>query len=80
MAKWITWDWKEQPPLEQLIEAVNGDERMFLAEVPDTGADRFALLISQFRFNPAETQAIWDAFMGDFEEFDVQAVAPPAPA
>jgi hypothetical protein len=65
MAEFITWDWKEQLPLERLCELVNGPDRAFLAEIMDTGGDQYALLVTKSRFNPAEAQALWDAFMSE---------------
>lgn len=68
MAEFVTWDWLEQLPLQRLCELVNGPDRVFLAEIMDTGGDQYALLVTKSRFNPAEAQALWDAFMSEPEE------------
>jgi hypothetical protein len=57
----ITWDWKEQPPLGKIAEAVKllsgGTVTM---HEPDTGADFYALIIADEPLTDEQAQTVFE--------------------
>lgn len=58
-AKVFTWDWKEQPPLEKLAEAVAevSGGGVYMRQV-DTGSDEYALVVSDHPVDDAEAEQL----------------------
>ena len=57
----VTWDWKAQPDIADLDAAMskvyNGSNRPKIQEVPNTGGDEYAVIVSS---GPTDPQAAWD--------------------
>jgi hypothetical protein len=58
----VTWDWKEQPDLQELDAAVRKASGGFarVHEI-DTGSDQFGIVVADHRVTPEEAAAAWDA-------------------
>ena len=55
----LTWDWKEQVPVDEVVEAAaKGFVKMY--PVDDTGGDFYALLISQVELEPDDVQLVFE--------------------
>lgn len=56
----FTWDWRAQPPMEQIAAAVErlsgGRVRMYL---PQTGTDSYAAVISDRELDAGEQERAW---------------------
>lgn len=62
----ITWDWKEQVPLDRLaavVREVSGG-RVHLHPVDDTGGDEYALVVSARQLDDAEITAAYQEVSG----------------
>lgn len=63
--KIFSWDWKEQPPLRDVFQAVSemsprGDITITL---PDTGSDQYALIISARPLTADEARIVYQAWL-----------------
>lgn len=59
--KLITWDWKDQPPLAEILEAFQGMvdyDQVPEFVLPDTGGDYYACIISTTKLADEQVQAI----------------------
>lgn len=60
MCRIVTWDWKEQPDMTAIDAAMqqvyNGTNRPLIQEVPNTGSDQYAIIVSSA---PTDPQAAW---------------------
>jgi len=61
MHKLITWDWKDQPPLAEILDAAQNmvdSHLVFQYVLPDTGGDYYACIISTYVLSPLEAERI----------------------
>lgn len=56
---YLTWDWKEQIPIEEVGVAVKMGF-VFMYPVDDTGGDFYALVISQVELDPDDIQPLFE--------------------
>lgn len=58
----LTWDYREQPDLDALGEAIRTLSRgaVDLRAVPDTGSDSYAVVVADHPLTDAEAQEAWD--------------------
>jgi hypothetical protein len=58
----LSWDWREQPNLDQLAAALGrvSGGTVHLAQV-DTGSDEYAIVLSPMPLSDAEVRAAWEA-------------------
>lgn len=56
----LTWDWKENAPLDVISRMINGMPTAFMYEV-DTGSDCFALVISPIALDQDEVKVAFAA-------------------
>lgn len=67
----VTWDWKEQPDIEAIDKAMaavfNGSNRPLIQEVPNTGSDQYAIIVSS---GPTDPQAAWRRRFYGGEDWD----------
>lgn len=57
--RFMTWDWKDQPDLQELATLVNqvsGGRKIFFTEA-DTGGDAFAIVVSDVELSKEEATA-----------------------
>lgn len=64
----FTWDWKEQPPLDEIARAL--PEQPFMHQVADTGGDCYACVLSTWPLTQAEAQAAYDESVRPEEDDD----------
>ncbi len=63
MHKLITWDWKDQPPLKEILEAARDMVDMdcgydFQFYLPETDGDYYACVLSRQTLSPEEIDDI----------------------
>lgn len=61
MHKLITWDWKDQPPLADILEAFQGMvdyDQVPEFVLPDTDGDYYACIISERKLTPEQVEHI----------------------
>lgn len=61
----VTWDWREQPSIEDLRQAIAwaSDDEVHIYEVK-TGNDEYAVVISNGTFGKAEVDEIYQDWLG----------------
>lgn len=58
----MSWDWREQPDLEQLDQAVRlASGGLARVHTIDTGSDEYAIVVADHRITQAEAEAAWQA-------------------
>lgn len=60
-AKVITWDWKDQPPLDKILLAAQEtltSAGMFWFTEPDTGGDFYAIIIADRELDEEQVEAL----------------------
>lgn len=63
----ILWDWKEQPPWDDVATA-QALGHVYLTAVPNTGGDEYAIVAAQGPLTSDEAQQAWDAFLSGLDE------------
>ena len=58
VAAW-TWDWREQPPLEDIAENI-GARTSLHVYLPETGSDQYALVIASRVLSDSEVGEAWN--------------------
>ncbi len=57
----MSWDWREQPDLDQLDQAVRyASGGLARVHTVDTGSDEYAIVVADHRVTAAEAQAAWE--------------------
>ena len=68
----FTWDWKEQPDLDAISEALrhrwNGTTCPKIVTVEDSGGDLYVAIVTGEPMTKAEAQALWDDWDYEYEE------------
>lgn len=67
----LTWDYREQPDLDALGEAIRTLSRgaVDLRAVPETGSDQYAVVVADHPLSGDQAQSVWnDADAGDEEQ------------
>lgn len=58
----FTWDWKEQPPLAEILKSAQGmvdcGYPYFWYALPDTGGDYYACIVSERELSPEQIESI----------------------